>query len=230
MPATKPLVMVGRSASSRSSVSAASVALEHTNVAAGEQGGQQRECDPADPEERRVAEQLVLGGQSADLVEDVLVSEQGRVGVHHPLGALVEPDVYTIASGSERRRRAPSPPAARSSTVVAGSESIRTWRSERDCDLVDVGSSPACGSRVSGRTRWQAGSRRRCRRVVSRHLGRGGERRERHDYGADAGRGQHRDDPRPPRSGRARRHGCPCPRRGRSGRGPDVADRRSASA
>ena len=69
-------------------------------------------------------------GQSADLVEDLLVPQQGRVGVHHAL------------RGARRARRVhdgqrirvvdvvlPSPRAACRRRCPPGSESIRTWRS-----------------------------------------------------------------------------------------------------
>ena len=52
----------------------------------GDQRGQQPERESADPEERRIAEQPVVRGQSADRVEVHLVFEQGGVGVHHALG------------------------------------------------------------------------------------------------------------------------------------------------
>ena len=93
--------MVGFSASSRSSVAAASIGVGAHQRRPGDQGGQQAERESADPEERRIAEQLVRRGQPADLVEVPLMVEQAAWVCTTPLGALVEPDVYTMASGSE---------------------------------------------------------------------------------------------------------------------------------
>ena len=57
----------------------------------GEQGGQHRERDSADPEERRIAEQFVLRGQPADLVQDPLVLQKRCVRVNHALGSARRP-------------------------------------------------------------------------------------------------------------------------------------------
>ena len=58
---------------------------------AGDQGGQQTERESADPEERRVAEQPVVGGQPADRVEVPLMGEQRGVGVHRALRCARRP-------------------------------------------------------------------------------------------------------------------------------------------
>ena len=83
--AAKPLTIVGRSRSSRSSTPAASVALEHTRRRAGDQRAEQRVGEAADPEERRVGEQHLVGRVAAELVEVVEVADQRAVGVDHAL-------------------------------------------------------------------------------------------------------------------------------------------------
>ena len=193
MPATKPFVMVGLSASSRSSVSPASAALEHISVARRAGVARIANAIPADPEERRIAEQPVVGGQAADVVENLLVFEQRRMGVHHSL------------RGGGGTRRVHDGQGVRWVDVVlhrleqrhvdgvGRSASMRTWRSRRDCRSVDVRQPVAVvviavGSRGKQDLDVGVGE-------LGRHLGCGGERRERHDHRADARHGQHRDDP-----------------------------------
>ena len=73
---------------------AGSALVEHTRGRAGHQASEQAECEAADPEERRVAEQPVVRGQAANLVEVALVSEQCLVGcTTAPLGSAVKPEV-----------------------------------------------------------------------------------------------------------------------------------------
>ncbi len=88
----------------------------------GEQGGQYRERDPADPEERGIAEQLVMRGQSADLVEDPSDVRAATHACAQPLwGRSVEPEVYTIASGSEESTSSCIASSSASSAKSAGS-------------------------------------------------------------------------------------------------------------
>ncbi len=81
----KPLTIVGRSRSSTSSTPAACGAFEQTSSAAGDERAEQRVGEPADPEERRVGEQHLVGRVAADLVQVVEVADQRAVRVDHAL-------------------------------------------------------------------------------------------------------------------------------------------------
>ena len=79
--------MVGFSASSRSSVAPASVALEHTSVDPATKVASSPNANPPIQKNGELQNSLSVGGQPADRVEVLLVSEQGGMGVHHALGA-----------------------------------------------------------------------------------------------------------------------------------------------
>ena len=86
IPATNPLVMVGLSASSRSSVSPASVGVGTHQRRPGDQRGQHSKTESTDPEERRIAEQLVRWDKPTNRVEVPLMAEQCGVRVYDALG------------------------------------------------------------------------------------------------------------------------------------------------
>ena len=85
IPAAKPLVMVGLSASSTSSVSPASLALEHTSVDPATNVASNPNANPPIQKNGELQNSLSVGGQAADRVEVPLVAEQRGVGVHHSL-------------------------------------------------------------------------------------------------------------------------------------------------
>ena len=182
MPAAKPLVMVGRSASSRSRVSAGVDGVGAHQRGSGDQRGEQAEREAADPEERRIAEQPVVGGQPADRVEVALMVEQRGVGVHRALGRAGRP--RGVDDGQRvrcRRRRLPAPRQRRTAAspsrcrVEDDVAQLRcgAWRvrgeAER-CDVEGLGQPPD-GSRGSGTRSRQQDRRRHCRRVARRSSG-----------------------------------------------------------
>ncbi len=138
MPATKPFVMVGRSASSRSSVSAASVALEHTSVEPASRVASRPNANPPIQKNGELQNSLSSAVSPRISLRFALVSEQRRVGVHHALGCAGRTrrvdDRQRIAS---RRRRLPAPPAAPRRPVLRGSDRSATWRSSGMTASVD---------------------------------------------------------------------------------------------
>ncbi len=135
----------------------------------GDQRGQQPERESADPEERRVAEQSVVRRQPADSVEILLMSEQGGVGVHHPLGHAGR----TRRVDDRQRIRAvdvvsPSPRGAprRRCLRVRCRSAHGEGEEGRCCRCRRV----ARESRCRGRTPWREGSRRHCGRVAGATL------------------------------------------------------------
>ena len=99
--AANPLTIVGRVRSSRSSTPAGRWRSSTPGVAPATQRAEQGVGEPADPEERRVREQHLVGLVAAELVEVVEVADQRRRAVWiTPFGALVEPDVWTMTMRS----------------------------------------------------------------------------------------------------------------------------------
>ena len=80
----------------------------------GDEGGEQTEGEAADPEERRVAEQPVLGGQPADRVEVPLVASAATRGCgRRPWARPSSPRCRRSRAGPSRRRRPRAPAAVR---------------------------------------------------------------------------------------------------------------------
>ncbi len=135
MPATKPFVMVGFSASSRSSVSPASMALEHIRVAPASRVARTANAIPPIQKNGELQNSLSSAVRPRIVVENRLVFEQRRVGVHNPLGRAGRTRrVHDGQRSRMGRRRPPSPRAARRRPCRAGSASMRTWRSSGTAD------------------------------------------------------------------------------------------------
>ncbi len=194
MPATKPLVMVGFSASSRSSVSAASVALEHTSVEPASRVASTANAMPPIQKNGELQNSLSSAVSPRISLRILLVAQQGCVGVHHALGRARR--ARRVDDGQRIRSVdvvLPSPRAARRRPCRRSSESIRTWRSSGAASL-DVGESLPVVVRsegCSGKQDFGVAVDELYRKLRS-----GGEGRERYDDGADARGGQHADDER----------------------------------
>ena len=134
MPATKPFVMVGRSASSRSSVSAASVALEHTKVAPASRAASIENAIPPIQKKGELQNSLSSAVSPRISLSTIWCSSSDAWVCTTPFGVLVEPDVYTIARGSEGSTSSSIASSRAASTVVAGSDSMSMWRSDGTAD------------------------------------------------------------------------------------------------
>ena len=147
------------SASSRSSVSPASAALEHTSVASGDQGGQQPKANPPIQKNGELQNSLSSAVSPRIALRFCWCPSSAAWVCTTPLGARGgarrvddRQRIGSVDVGFHRRRAAPRRPSA-----VRARRRSATWRSSGMAERVDVGE-PCRGSRCRGTTTWRAGS------------------------------------------------------------------------